>query len=125
MNKYDYIISTLPDNNETKGFINNDLFDRMKNSVIIVNVGRKAVFNNDEFYCALKERKIGGAVLDMFEKIPNPLTNKFRRLKNVVVLPGVAAISKEVNPRLKEHMAKNILATINQEPVESVINGVK
>ena len=27
-------------------------------------------------------------ILDMFDKIPNPLTNKFRRLSNVIVLPG-------------------------------------
>lgn len=125
LNSYDYIISTLPDNDETKGFINNQLFDCMKRSAVLVNVGRKAVFNNADFYNALKTKKIGGAVLDMFEKIPNPLTNKFRRLKNVIILPGVAAISKEVNPRLKEHMAKNILAAINNEPLQNVINGVK
>lgn len=125
LSEYDYIVSTLPDNNETKGFINKELFDLMKNTAVIVNVGRKAVFNNVDFYNALKTRKIGGAVLDMFEKIPNPVTNKFRRLKNVIILPGVAAISKEVNPRLKEHMAKNILAAINDEPIKCVINGVK
>ncbi len=125
LNSYDYIISTLPDNDETKGFINKQLFDYMKSTVILVNVGRKAVFNNADFYNALKTKKIGGAVLDMFEKIPNPVTNKFRRLKNVIILPGVAAISKEVNPRLKEHMAKNILAAINEGPLQNVINGVK
>ena len=122
---YDYIVSTLPDNDETKKFINKELFDCMKNTAIIVNVGRKAVFDDEDFYTALKSGKIGGAVLDMFEKIPNPLTNKFRRLKNVVILPGVAAISKEVNARLREHMAKNILASIKCEPLTNVINGVK
>ncbi len=125
LGKYDYIISTLPDNNETKNFLNKELFDCMKDTVVIVNVGRKTVFDNDAFYTALKTKKIGGAVLDMFEKVPNPLTNKYRRLKNVIVLPGVAAISKEVNPRLTNHMAKNILAVINEKPLENVINGVK
>lgn len=125
LGEYDYIISTLPDTEETKGFINKELFNLMKSTAVIVNVGRKAVFDNSDFYNALKSREIGGAVLDMFEKIPNPVTNKFRRLKNVITLPGVAAISKEVNPRLKEHMAKNILAAINDEPIKCVINGVK
>lgn len=125
LGEYDYIVSTLPDNDETNGFINKDLFNLMKNTAVIVNVGRKAVFNNIDFYNALKSHKIGGAVLDMFEKIPNPVTNKFRRLKNVVILPGVAAISKEVNPRLKEHMAQNILAALNGNTIQYVINGVK
>ncbi len=125
LNDYDYIVSTLPDNEDTKKFINKELFDCMKNTAVIVNVGRKAVFDNEDFYVALKSGTIGGAVLDMFEKIPNPVTNKFRRLKNVVILPGVAAISKEVNGRLKEHMAKNISACINGESLINVINGVK
>ena len=125
LEKYDYIVSTLPDNDDTKGSINKELFDVMKKSAVIINVGRKAVFNENDFYVALKSKKIGGAVLDMFEKVPNPLTNKFGRLKNVVVLPGVSAISREVNDRLKDHMYKNIIASLKMEEVSNVINGVK
>lgn len=125
LKKYDYIVSTLPDNDDTKGSINKELFDCMKKSAVIINVGRKAVFNENDFYMALKSKRIGGAVLDMFEKVPNPLTNKFRRLKNVIVLPGVSAISREVNDRLKDHMYKNIIASLNGEEITNVINGVK
>ncbi len=125
LGKYDYIVSTLPDNDETRGSINKELFDCMKKSAVIVNVGRKAVFNETDFYNALKSKKIGGAVLDMFEKLPNPVTNKFRRLKNTVVLPGVSAISCEVNGRLKDLMYENISASLNGEALSNVINGVK
>ncbi len=121
--KYDYIVSTMPDSSETRGFIDRDLFELMDPKSVIINVGRKAVFNEKDFYSALKKRKIGGAVLDMFEKIPNPITNKFRRLKNVVVLPGVSAISKEVNIRLKEHITKNVSAVIAGTEINNVING--
>lgn len=125
LGNYDYIISTLPDNDQTNGFINRDLFGVMNSSAVIINVGRKAVFNNEDFYRALKTKQIGGAVLDMFEKLPNPITNKFRRLKNTVILPGVAAISKEVTPRLNAHIEKNISALISKQEISSVINGVK
>ena len=122
---YDYIVTTLPDNYDTRGFINAELFFAMKKSVVIVNVGRKAVFNENDFYYALKRKRVGGAILDMFEVIPNPIQNKFRRLGNVIVLPGVAAISQEVNERLKIHMTNNILAALNGSPIMCVINGVK
>ena len=122
IHKYDYIVSTLPDNKATRGFINKELFGSMKKTAVVINVGRKAVFNNEDFYVALKSRKIGGAVLDMFEKFPNPITNKFRRLKNVIVLPGVSAISKEVNVRLREHMYANVMRVLNDESVANVIN---
>lgn len=124
MSKYDYVVSTLPDNDKTKKFINNELLSLMKQTAVIINVGRRAVFNENDFYSALKNRKIGGAVLDMFEKLPNPITNKFRRLKNVVVLPGVAAVSDEVNIRLENHITANISAVINGTEINNVINGV-
>ena len=122
LGEYDYIISTLPANAETEGFINAELFGCMKNTAVIVNVGRKAVFNERDFHQALKSKRIGGAVLDMFEKLPNPITNPFRRLSNVVVLPGVAAISREVNERLKAHMYCNLCACLNGEAIQNVIN---
>ncbi|MBQ6996891.1 MAG: hypothetical protein IJN60_00760 [Oscillospiraceae bacterium] len=122
LGEYDYIISTLPDNEQTQGFINAQLFAAMKSTAIIVNVGRKAVFHQKDFYQALKTKRIGGAVLDMFEKLPNPITNPFRRLSNVVVLPGVAAISREVNERLKAHMYRNLCACLNGETIQNVIN---
>ena len=125
LGKYDYIVSTLPDNEATKGFIDKELFACMKKTAVIVNVGRKAVFNGEDFYLALKKKQIGGAVLDMFEKLPNPITNKFRRCKNVIVLPGVSAISKEVGGRLKEHMYKNVIAMLDGEAISNVINEVK
>lgn len=125
LSKYDYIVSTLPDNSETKKSINSELFEMMKQTAVIINVGRRAVFDENDFYSVLKNYKIGGAVLDMFEKLPNPITNKFRRLKNVIVLPGVSAISKEVNERLKEHIYNNLDALLNGKEVSSVINGVK
>ncbi|MBQ8768967.1 MAG: hypothetical protein IJZ15_07780 [Oscillospiraceae bacterium] len=122
LREYDYIISTLPANRETEDFINSELFDCMKNTAVIVNVGRKAVFNEKDFYQALKSKRIGGAVLDMFEKLPNPITNPFRRLSNVVVLPGVSAISQEVNARLKAHMYRNLQACLNGDAIQNVIN---
>lgn len=67
-----------------------------------------SVFNKNDLFTALKNNNIGGAVLDMFELIPNPLTNRFRRLSNVIVLPGVAACSLEVKIRRCSYLTQNI-----------------
>lgn len=122
ISNYDYVISTLPDTERTRGFFNEELLSRMKQTSVIVNVGRKAVFNEEDLFTALKSKSIGGAVLDMFEKLPNPVTNKFRRLNNVIVLPGVSAISKEVNDRLKVHTEQNILRIINEKQCDNIVN---
>ncbi|MDO4419315.1 MAG: NAD(P)-dependent oxidoreductase [Ruminococcus sp.] len=122
LDKYDYIISTLPHNEETAGVIDSSFFSKMKSSAVVINVGRKAVFNEKDFYNALKRKQISGAVLDMFELCPNPFTNPFRRLRNVVVLPGVAAISKEVKVRLDAHISKNLENLLSGNEINNVIN---
>lgn len=122
--EYDYVVCTLPDNEQTRGSLDKEFFSAMNAKAIIVNVGRRAVFNEDDFYTALKNKKIGGAVLDMFEKLPNPITNRFRRLKNVIVWPGVSAISRELNERLKKHMYANIISALEEKEISNVINGV-
>lgn len=115
ISKFDYIVTTIPLLENTRGFMDAELFSAMKCSAIIVNVARQAIFNDSDLYRALKNKTIGGAVLDMFEKIPNPITNKYRRLSNVLVLPGVSAISIPVKQRLVGHVAKNLNLLINGE----------
>ena len=122
--EYDYIISTLPASAETKGFIDSELLKRMSSNAVVVNVGRMAVFNEDDLYFFLKKHFINGAVLDMFEKLPNPITNRFRRLSNVIVMPGVSAVSGEVKERLKKHVIQNILAVASGQNISNVVNGV-
>ena len=122
--KFDYILSTMPDTSETRRFIDRELLNEMKNTAIFINVGRRAVINEDDLYTALKKRHIGGAVLDMFEMLPNPFTNRFRRLNNTIVLPGVAAISREVNIRLEQHICDNILLLSQNKQLKNIVNGV-
>ena len=96
----DYIVNCMPLVKATESLIDKSWFDNMKKNVTIVNVGRKQIFNNSDFLTFLRANKDATAVLDMFEKYPNPFTNPFRRLSNVLVLPGVTAISQEINRKL-------------------------
>lgn len=108
LNKADYVVSTLPDNEDSRGFISEEFFSAMKKSAYFINVGRRKTINEEALYRALKEREIQGAALDMFEKLPNPVTNKFRRLNNVIVWPGLTAISRETNDRLRKVVVRNL-----------------
>lgn len=125
VNGYDYIVSTLPDTDQTRGMINKEFLQTLKAAAVFVNVGRKATIEQSDLYEALKSGRIAGAVLDMFEKIPNPITNPFRRLKNVIVLPGVAAISGEARQRLKMLTGANAVCAAEGEPILHVVNGVR
>ena len=104
----DYIVNCMPLFKATESLIDKQWFDNMKKNVTIVNVGRKQIFNNSDFLEFLRSNKEATAVLDMFEKYPNPITNPYRRLSNVLVLPGVTAISQEINLKLINLIESNI-----------------
>lgn len=108
LNRCDYIVNCMPLFESTRGMLNKDWFNMMKPSITIVNVGRKQIINDNDFIAFLKKNKEATAILDMFEKIPNPFTNPYRRLSNVLVLPGVTAISQEINIKLRNLISENL-----------------
>jgi phosphoglycerate dehydrogenase-like enzyme len=118
----DYVVCTLPGTGETREMVNAELIADMKPGCVFVNVGRRTTVNESDLYHALKTRRLGGAVLDMFEWFPNPVTNRFRRLSNVIVLPGVAAISKECTLRLHQFVARNLVKVMRGEQPEHVVS---
>ena len=112
----DYIVNCMPLFPSTEGMLCKAWFDQMKNTVTIVNVGRKKLINDHDLITFLKENKDATAVLDMFEKVPNPFTNPYRRLSNVLVLPGVTAISQEINQKLSTLISENMRRLKSGEP---------
>lgn len=112
----DYIVNCMPLFPSTEGMLCKAWFDQMKKNVTIVNVGRKKLINDHDLISFLKENKDATAVLDMFEKVPNPFTNPYRRLSNVLVLPGVTAISQEINQKLATLITENMRRLRSGEP---------
>ena len=94
----------------------------MKSNVTIVNVARKNVINDADFISFLKANKDVTAILDMLEKIPNRITNPYRRLSNVLVLPGVTAASVESMERLHKLLLENLSRLKAGEDFVNIIN---
>ena len=91
--KADYLVLTLPDTPKTRHFINANVLAMMKSSAVLINVGRGSLINEDDLVAALQEKKIGAAVLDVFETEPLPQTSQLWEIPNVSVTPHVAAAS--------------------------------
>ena len=109
----DYIVCCIPLMKATEGLLNNDWFKQMKSNVTIVNVARKKVICDKDLLSFLKSHQEATALLDMLEMIPNPITNPYRRLSNVLVLPGVTAASVESMERLHS-LLLNALSKIKE-----------
>lgn len=109
---YDYVVSTMPGTEETLKFCGEEFFTKMSSKAWFMNVGRDATVDSKALYSALKQKQIGGAIFDTVELIPCRLFNRFRRLSNTFVLPGIATASKESCDRVRNRIQENIKSYI-------------
>jgi phosphoglycerate dehydrogenase-like enzyme len=93
----DYLTVTLPMTAQTRGFIGRDEIALMRPHAYIVNVGRGEVIDQNALIEALREKRIGGAGLDVFEREPLEDDSGLWRLENVILTPHVSGLFKDYN----------------------------
>jgi len=91
----DYVSCHLPLNTETKGIINAEFFGQMKPSAYFVNTGRGAVVVEADLISALREGRIRGAGLDVFEHEPIGPEHPLCSMENVVLTSHTASFADE------------------------------
>ncbi len=110
----DYISLHVPLLDSTHHMINEEKLSLMKNTAKIINTSRGGVIDENALYEALKNGKLGGAALDVFEN--EPATNsKLATLDNVILTPHIGAQTKEA-----QSLAANVIA----EKIIQILRGV-
>lgn len=89
----DYLVLVLPDTAESRNFISRNELQMMKDSAVLINVGRGVTVNQEDLIEALGNKQIGGAILDVFETEPLAADNPLWEMDNVVVTPHNSAYS--------------------------------
>ncbi len=79
---------------ETKGMIDKRALELMKPNAILINAARGGIVNEADLYDALKNKKIAGAGVDVFESEP-PVDSLLLELDNAVLSPHTAAFTRE------------------------------
>jgi len=87
MSESDYIVCSAPSTVETRGMVNADAFEAVKDNAVFINLGRGPVIDEDALIDALSNGNLKGAALDVFAEEPLPLSNKLWELDNVLLSP--------------------------------------
>ncbi|MCK4595766.1 D-2-hydroxyacid dehydrogenase [candidate division WOR-3 bacterium] len=103
----DYISIHTPLTDETKHLIGTDALGKMKQNAIVVNCARGGVVDEKALLNALKNGKIAGASLDVYEVEP-PETSGLMELTNVTFTPHIGASTKEAQARIGEEVVRII-----------------
>ena len=110
----DYISIHVPLLDSTYHLIDGEKMSTMKKTAKIINTSRGGVVDEDALYDALKNGKLGGAALDVFEKEPATGT-KLAELDNVILTPHIGAQTKE---------AQSLAANVIGEKIIQILRGV-
>ena len=110
----DYITIHLPLNEKTKNLISLEEFTLFKKNLILVNTARGGIINEKELFNALKEKKIAGAGLDVFENEPPPKNYPLFSLDNIVLSPHNAALTLECRKRMAIESCETVMYFLNK-----------
>lgn len=102
---------------ETRGFITADLIAAMKPDALLVNTARGPIVDEAALIDALEARRIGGAVLDVYDTEPLPPDHPFRRLPNVLATPHIGYVTKENYRVYYADAVENVRAWLDGSPV--------
>jgi len=103
----DIMIITCIGGDQTKNMINKNIFSLMKSSSLIINISRGSVINENDLLYSLRNKKIAGAALDVFENEPK-INSKFFKLKNVLLSPHNASGTFETRKNMAILSCDNI-----------------
>jgi phosphoglycerate dehydrogenase-like enzyme len=117
----DAMVVSLPLTDQTAGLIDRATIERLPPSCIFVNVGRGGVVDEPALVDALRERRIAGAVLDVFATEPLPDDSPLWTLPNVLVTPHAVALSARENQRIVDLFCDNLHRYLDGRPLRNVV----
>jgi glycerate dehydrogenase len=111
----DVVTLHCPMTNETEKIICAENISKMKDGVIIINVSRGGLVNEQDLADALRCGKVGGAAVDVVTSEPMLADNPLLNAPNLCITPHMAWASVEARMRLIDTVAANVKAFLNGE----------
>jgi lactate dehydrogenase-like 2-hydroxyacid dehydrogenase len=118
----DFVTLHVPANAETRHYIGAAQLARMKSTAFLINAARGAVVDQAALVDALRNRRIGGAGLDVFDPEPISPESPLLALDNVVLVPHIGGASLPTRARMAEAAAANTIAVLSGTPPPSCVN---
>ena len=117
----DFVALMVPYSPETHHLIGAAQIAKMKPTAILINTARGGVVDDVALVQALKERRIAGAALDVFEDEPR-LNQGYLALPNVVLTPHIASGSRATRTKMTETAIANLTAVLEGRTPPNLVN---
>ncbi|WP_305096533.1 D-2-hydroxyacid dehydrogenase [Croceibacterium aestuarii] len=123
LSAFDWLVMSLPGTDKTRGMVGADEIAALKSSAVVVNCGRADTLDQEALVTALRERRIGGAVLDVTAPEPLPPGHPLWSLDNAIVtmhLSGIPTAASQA--RAAERFLRNCALFREGQPLEAQVD---
>ena len=117
----DFIAMTIPLTSRTRHLVNAEVLARMRPSAWLINVARGAVIDEEALVDALRERRLAGAWLDVFETEPLPPESPLWSLPNTTITPHVSGGNQDSLGVLTQLCCENLQRYVAGQPLLNVV----
>lgn len=117
----DYVTLHVPLVPQTTHLLDDRVFEMMKPSCIVINTSRGPVVDEKALVRALKNGRIAGAALDVFEREPQ-VEPELLEMNNVVLAPHIGSGSYETRLKMSEMAADNLLSVLKGQRPPNMVN---
>ncbi len=118
----DYVVLAAPVTPATGSLIGEKQLAQMKPDACMINVSRGQLVNDSALVRALREKKIGGAALDVFEKEPLPSSSPYWDLENVLITPHTAGLAEKLWEREYDLFTENLRRYVAHQPLLALVD---
>jgi phosphoglycerate dehydrogenase-like enzyme len=118
----DFVLLLLPATPDTENFIDAARLRRMKASAWLLNFGRGQLIKDDDLVAAVKEKRIAGAVLDVYRQEPLPAAHPFWATPGIVVLPHLGGPHPQRDRFVARLFVDNLGRFLDGKPLREVVD---
>ena len=122
LDESDYVLVNCPLTPETRGLLGASQFARMKTEAVLINTARGPIVDETALIAALKEGRIAGAALDVFEKEPLAADSPLISMDNVILTSHSIAWTEELFRDMGRIDCQGALAIFRGEVPSHVVN---
>jgi phosphoglycerate dehydrogenase-like enzyme len=118
----DFAVLVVPATPATRGMLGERELGRLRPTAYLVNVARGSVVDEEALVRALREGRLAGAALDVFETEPLPAASPLWEMEQVIVTPHIAGEPGEYASRVMEVFGENLARWLDGRPLRNVVD---
>jgi phosphoglycerate dehydrogenase-like enzyme len=118
----DFLLLLLPATPQTDNFINAQRLAMMKPGAWLLNFGRGHLINDNDLIAAVGQKRIAGAVLDVFRQEPLPAEHPFWTTEGILVLPHIGGPHPQRDKTVAKLFVENLGRYLEGKPLKEVVD---